>query len=204
MKLKLLNRQIDPYGTIPMDSRRMRQVIYFNEMSKDLPEGDFVECGIGLARTFLILGFLIEGQRHRRLWGFDSFEGFPEPSIEDSSERNPKKGQWKCITPKDIHKIFRVAGVNESPIIIKGYFENTIQKYKGKIALLHLDVDLYQSYKDCFELITYVVPHGVVLFDEYNSNKFPGATQAIDEFLYVYGTSYKLQEFMGKYYFRKI
>lgn len=199
MRLKLLNKQIDPYGTIPMDSRRMKQVIYFNEMAKDLPEGDFVECGVGLGRTFLILGFLA-GERD--LWGFDSFEGFPEPSEEDNSDRKPKKGEWKCITPDDVRKIFNVAGVKTYPFIVKGYFEDTIKKYHGEIALLHIDVDLYQSYKDCLELVKYVVKGGIVLFDEYNSDKFPGATKAINEFLS--DKKYKLQveELTGKYYFR--
>ena len=57
----------------------------------------------------------------------------------------------------------------------------------GGIALLHLDCDLYNSYKLCLERCwDYVNTGGVILFDEYHQNsleKFPGSKLAIDEFL---------------------
>lgn len=37
--------------------------------------------------------------RHRTVWGFDLFEGFPEPTERDDSIRKPKKGECKVITP---------------------------------------------------------------------------------------------------------
>ena len=30
----------------------------------------------------------------RRIFGYDSFEGFPDPTIEDRAFRDPKKGDW--------------------------------------------------------------------------------------------------------------
>ena len=54
-----------------------------------------------------------------------------------------------------------------------------------KIALLHLDVDLYDSYKVTLErLLPCVTKGGVVLFDEYiiNKEKSPGSVKAIAEF----------------------
>ena len=54
----------------------------------------------------------------------------------------------------------------------------------GKIALLHLDVDLYQSYKDCLtHLFPKVASGGVILFDERESETYPGGKKAIDEFM---------------------
>ena len=51
--------------------------------------------------------------------------------------------------------------------------------------LLHLDCDLYQSYKDSLEfLYPKVVRNGIIAFDEYVNEEwaFPGAVKAINEF----------------------
>lgn len=71
--------------------------------------------------------------------------------------------------------------------IFEGFFENTLHEYEGKIAILHLDCDLYNSYKCCLNtLYDKVVSGGIILFDEYKSytqlDNFPGAAKAIDEF----------------------
>ena len=55
----------------------------------------------------------------------------------------------------------------------------------NSIALLHLDVDLYKSYKDCLDyLYPLVAKGGIVAFDEYQStSKYSGCKKAVDEFL---------------------
>jgi len=144
----------------------------------------------------------------RNIYGFDSFEGFPEPTIEDASPRNPKKGEWKVMTREQLLKILEIMRLPNTFIrdhvrISKGYFEDTVPKSQiSKIALLHLDVDLYASYKVCLEnLFPKIVDGGVVLFDEYGSTvSFPGAKKAIDE--YFNGTSYVISkdDISGKYF----
>lgn len=59
---------------------------------------------------------------------------------------------------------------------------------ESSIALLHLDVDLYLSYKVVLEkFYCKVTKGGIILFDEYLGGldylKFPGAYKAISEFL---------------------
>jgi hypothetical protein len=62
-------------------------------------------------------------------------------------------------------------------------FDATLPKYEGRIALLHLDCDLYESYKTALtHLYEKVAPGGVVMFDEYDDSRWPGAKIAIDEF----------------------
>jgi O-methyltransferase len=67
---------------------------------------------------------------------------------------------------------------------VEGYFPAGFDRYSGEpIALLHLDVDLYQSHKHCLEWFEpLVAPGGVIAFDEYRNPTWPGATQAIDEY----------------------
>ena len=66
--------------------------------------------------------------------------------------------------------------------VLEGIFPNDTFKFVNdeKFCLVHLDVDVYQSYKDCLEtLYDMVVPSGLIVFDDYGIG---GATKAIDEF----------------------
>jgi len=194
-----------------LDAKVFPKLFYFKRMYEKIErvEGDIVECGIGYSRTFQILCLLVDMEgKNRNVWGFDSFEGFPEPTVEDTSSRNPKKGEWKVMTRGQLLKILEIIRlpakfVKEQVHIIKGYFEDTVPKAEvSKIALLHLDVDLYASYKVCLEhLFPKVVPGGIVLFDEYGSTEsFPGAKKAIDE--YFRGTQQVISkdDISGKYF----
>ena len=59
---------------------------------------------------------------------------------------------------------------------------NTIEK--EDLAFVHIDLDLYQSYRDVLAY-TYplMVKGGVYFLDDYRQDSCPGATKAVDEFL---------------------
>ena len=153
-------------------------------------DGDIVECGVGRGHSlFSIVRLAFREGRSRRIWGFDSFEGFPEPSVHDQSIRNPKKGDWNRSTPESIMKLLAQHQLDLDRLtLVKGFFSESLKNYQGpSVAFLHLDVDLYDSYKTCLEFFwPRITPGGVVLFDEYKGRgqlvKFPGAAKAIDEY----------------------
>ena len=170
--------------------------LYMNrlyERIKDV-DGNVVECGVGRGNTFYKLYLLASQEgKNREVWCFDSFKGFPDPSKEDISPRDPKKGEWNVAKPEDIYEFLDQGGIPKGFIddnvkLITGYFEDSLGHYSGeKIAYLHLDIDLYQSYKTTLEHFWPLLsPGGVVLFDEYKQpgveEVFPGAAKAIDEF----------------------
>jgi len=201
-----------------MDTTKLAIFEYFARMYANIREknGDIVECGVGRGKTFLYLNCLANQEdkvglvKNRTCWGFDSFMGFPEPSRLDYTQRNPKKGDWSGITQNFIKKLLKNADINkhrlqEKTKLVPGYFEKTVAQYPSKeIALLHLDVDLYNSYKVCLEaLFPKVIVGGVVLFDEYQEEIWPGATKAIDE--YFQNRPEKIQKdfLTGKHYLIK-
>jgi hypothetical protein len=156
-------------------------------------DGDIVECGVGWGRSLIhLLSIMQAEEKIRNLWAFDSFEGFPEPTAEDASFRNPLKGEWKSDIRK-IEAMLLEAGFSENflrqrLIFVKGFFSDTLPSYRGApIVFLHADADLYASYKDILaNLYDRVVPGEVIVMDEYLNTwehaKFPGARKAIDEF----------------------
>ena len=154
-------------------------------------DGDIVECGVSIGHG--ILGFMLLSElmdRERHVYGFDSFAGFPEPSVQDTKADGSfhvDKGEY--ATPLEmVTKVLVDARVSEALIernlhLVRGFFEDSLPSYDGSIALLHLDCDLYDSYKTCLAgLYDKVAPGGLILFDEYGDRNFPGAKQAVDEF----------------------
>ncbi len=126
--------QIVPRGTIAMDMRQMRHFLLLADLMTKigLVPGAVVECGVGRGRSLLQFAYLIASSGNERmLWGFDSFEGFPDPSSEDESARNPKKGEWSGTSPDAIREVLRVAGVDLDFIhknvkLIPGFFNESL------------------------------------------------------------------------------
>lgn len=177
-------------------------VVYWDRYFKMIEgvDGDIVECGIGRGRsliTILALNLLFEGDgklragARRTVFALDSFEGFPEPSFQDKSPRNPKKGDWSKSPNKqfdysvsNLLRILESAGLNqylkfgppdavfaneEKLRVIEGFFDKTTQTLElSQIALLHLDGDLYESVRDPLNnLANRIAVGGVVVIDDY-------------------------------------
>jgi len=184
-------------------------------------EGDVVECGVGWGESLLHFSTIANvEQPQRRLWGFDSFEGWPEPTKEDDSPRNTVKGdnysEEKLGTSplKMLRDTFAWFGIPKAWLathvtLVQGWFDKCLGLYTGdKIALLHLDCDLYDSYKLCLEAFyPKLVIGGVLAVDEYAGSfewlYFPGARLAIDEYLSDKHVRGERDEYSGKYYFVK-
>jgi hypothetical protein len=193
-----INRKKTPSLLMKASYWQIRRLLYFQRLLDLVSsvDGDVVECGVGRGETFYMLCALTALDRKvRNIWGFDSFEGFPEPSIEDISSRAPHKGDWKkyTINVGDIPKMLQEGDIPAKFIeqrinLVKGFFSQSLPQFTGEhIALLHLDVDLYESYKQTLEYFwPKVSVGGVVMFDEYKQpgveDGFPGAAKAIDQF----------------------
>jgi hypothetical protein len=195
-----------------MNVRQLRNFSYYASLYTHIlsKEGAVVECGVGKGRTFLYFSFLASQEKNRNLWGFDSFEGFPEPAKEDASVRSPKKGEWSGVSVNDIHNTLLTAGISKDFIaknthLVKGFFSDSLANYPGDpIALLHIDGDLYESYKDVLtKLYPFVISGGLILFDEYNTEAWPGATKAVQEYFKDEVKNICFDSGSGKYYFVK-
>lgn len=121
------------------------------------------------------------------LYGFDSFEGFPAPNVKDGVTPITGKDFWSNPS-ETVLRVLKDGRIPEATVrdrvrLVKGFFDETLPRYQGKIALLHLDCDLCDSYKVALaNLHGKVVPGGVIMFDEYDDPRWTGAKLAIDEF----------------------
>lgn len=206
------------------DVQNARRMLYQQRLYDSIKnvDGDIVEFGVGVGGTFINWCTLVyDSMDKRQIWGFDSFEGFPEPTPEDYGMQGDMDA-WKSTGTDtlrlllDVYNLFGLdpAFFNRHVTIVKGFFSDTVEEYekrgRGKIALLHLDCDLYESYRITLEKCAPLVePLGVIALDEYINTRermnYPGAYRAIDEFLKK-NHDYKLcrDERFGKYYLRKL
>jgi len=168
------------------------RIMYFRDQVERIQhlEGDIVECGVSIghgALLFLLLNEFVGVPR--TYYGFDSFEGFPDPIDKDGTTPIKGKGFW-ANPPETVLRVLKDGRIPEEVIrdrvrLSKGLFHETLPQYNGRIALLHLDCDLYESYRTALEnLYDKVVPGGVIMFDEYHDTRWLGATKAIDEFFH--------------------
>ncbi len=163
-------------------------------------KGSIIECGVnhgyGLMTWTKLSSILEPVNLTRRVYGFDTFEGFPEPSKHDKSRQSEhvKAGDLSADTYEEllalnaIHDKTRYLGHIEKVSLIKGDATETIPAFIETnphvlISLLFLDFDLFEPTKVALENFYDRIPKGgVIAFDELDNPLWPGETQAMLQF----------------------
>lgn len=162
-------------------------------------DGDFVECGVwrGGSMALAARKLVAANDTNRRLFLFDTFEGMPPPTEHDRSaadhtaaaiqlqhaDKFAGNNVWCYSTLDEVKSNLNVTGYPEKNIFyFKGKVEDTLPELSvGKIAMLRLDTDWYESTKHELEtLFDQLVPGGVMIIDDYGH--WSGAKKAVDEF----------------------
>ena len=153
-------------------------------------EGDILECGVFRGRSLLRMAVVAQRKCPQKvLFGLDSFDGFPAETI-TAGDLGPGRsmekvrGRFKGANRVPL-RLLRAAADLQLPIrLVPGFFNETLPTLaKRRFCFVHLDCDIYESYKTCLDsLYDQVVPGGVILFDEYACPVWPGATRAVNEF----------------------
>jgi hypothetical protein len=164
-------------------------------------KGSIIECGVnqgyGVMSWCKFSSILEPVNLTRRVYGFDTFEGFPSLSDEDRSSQSGhvKKGDLAADAKAEIerlaqiHDSSRFLGHVPKLTLIKGDAKDTIPKFVEEhphlvVSLLFMDFDLYDPTRVALEHFLPRMPRGaVVAFDELDNPLWPGETQAMLEYL---------------------
>ena len=185
---------IGEYSLTPL-IRRWTLIKSLHYINKKKVIGDIVECGIWRGGN-LFLAKKIQDKYYkeikRKLYGFDTFEGMPEPSIHDGVKVNKtyqnfknKNEPWTKASLDDVKNFSKklFSDIDEFNFI-KGKVEDTLKDNKNlpnKISLLRLDTDLYESTKiELNILYPLLVEKGILIIDDYGD--FQGCRKAVDEY----------------------
>jgi len=187
--------QVAPY-TMTSPERRASLLGAVDHLVKHRIEGDIVECGVwrGGSMMAVALALMARGDTSRRLWLYDTFEGMSEPTEADRGvdgesaqaqlQRAPRDAAvWAVASLDDVQANLARTGYPADRIrYVKGKVEDTLPAtLPGRIALLRLDTDWYESTRhELAHLYPRLVRHGVLLIDDYGH--WQGARKAVDEY----------------------
>jgi O-methyltransferase len=162
--------------------------------------GAVVECGVwrGGSMQAVALTLLALGETERELHLFDTFEGMPPPTENDSrtTQTGTVYAEELLSTSGKDSKMWAVAGLDDVQTAMaetrypsekvhfhRGLVEDTTPgEAPETIALLRLDTDWYASTKHELEhLYDRLSPGGVLILDDYGD--WDGARKATDEWL---------------------
>jgi hypothetical protein len=163
-------------------------------------KGSIIECGVyrgfGLM-TWAKLSAMLEPENlTRRIYGFDTFQGFP--SI-DERDRNPlmpaRPRQLAADSHDELLRLIeeydadRFLGHIGKVELVKGDIIKTLPEFVASrqhlvVSLLFLDCDLYEPTRVALQHVLPRMPKGaVVAFDELDNPIWPGETAAAVEAL---------------------
>lgn len=156
---------------------------------QDFP-GHFVECGVAAGGSSALLAWIIKkySKRPRLLFCFDTFEGMPDPTLDDVHANIPANdtgwGAGTCSAPmRSLVELCEKLDVSNIIFPVKGLFKNTLPNTSeniGDIALLHMDGDWYESTCDILNnLYQKVIPQGFIHVDDYGY--WDGCKKALHE-----------------------
>lgn len=163
-------------------------------------KGSVIECGVNQGygiMTWTKLSAILEPVNlMRRIYGFDTFEGFPSISESDrsASSEHVKIGDLSADAKEEleqlaeIHDSSRFIGHIPKVELVKGDACKTIPDFVEDnphllVSLLFLDFDLYEPTMAALEHFYPRMPKGsVIAFDELDNPLWPGETRAMLEF----------------------
>ena len=162
-------------------------------------KGSIFECGVnhgfGTMSWAKFSAILEPVNLMRRVYGFDTFEGFPGVSEKDRSatSQHVKEGDLAADVHDeltqlvDIYDSTRFIGHVNKVKLVRGDATKTIPAFVEEnphllVSLLYLDFDLYEPTKVALEHFLPRMPKGaVVAFDELDNPLWPGETLAMLE-----------------------
>ena len=177
---------------LPQTSRISKLINHYELYKKIVSlKGDIIVCGVFKGNSlirFLTFREILENSLSRKIYGFDVFGKFPKANNKFDKKFLKKwnKNVSKGIEFEELNKIIKKKGFSNFKLE-KGDITKTIPNLiknqpKLKIALLHLDMDIYESTKFALDkLFEFVVKGGLILIDDYKH--VYGATKATNEFL---------------------
>lgn len=161
-------------------------------------QGSIIECGVyrgfGLMGWAQLSAILEPVNLTRRIYGFDTFTGFPSVHEKDQNKFSEINVGDLCSDSYDelveLIKIYdsnRFLGHIKKVELIKGDVVKTIPRFLENnkhlvVSLLFLDFDLYEPTKAAIQNFSSRMPKGAIIaFDELDNPLWPGETLALLE-----------------------
>lgn len=187
----LTQEGIDQFLVDTLRAGQSYDLVSLLQSTADL-SGDVIELGVWRGKTTKLMAATLANQMQQKtLYACDSYEGFGDETLSshDTKFLRPiSRLKTKFTTagdvPEKLARIFEVLKVDGKCVV--GFFSKTLPTLPkdAHFSFAHIDCDAYLPHLECLE---YLYPRmnkgGIVVFDDYAANAWPGAKKAVDEFL---------------------
>jgi len=157
--------------------------------------GDIVEVGCWGGGALAIALSVVQANRSDKgVWGFDTFEGHPEPSPDELDvwgnsqlhrfkELKAQGADW-CKVSLDVvrNNVATICGSVDGLRLVKGKAEETLSTHIPEtVSIIRCDVDWYEPSLATFQVLyPRLSPGGIVIIDDYGHHS--GSKKAVDEY----------------------
>lgn len=163
-------------------------------LRREVP-GDLIEAGVYRGGSAIFMRGVLKacGDKERKVWVADSFQGLPDPD----PGLNPAKlwGQGDMAVALEVVKdnFARYGLLDDNVCFLKGFFSDTLPKAPiTKLAVLRIDADLYESTMDALSsLYPRLSVGGYVILDDYLN--LADCRRAIDDYREAHGIVEQIQ-----------
>jgi hypothetical protein len=158
--------------------------------------GAIAELGVYRGELAAVLNQLFPD---RKLYLFDTFEGFSQNDLVSGEEQRHSKSSAGDFKDTSVDTVLARMAHPGNIILRKGYFPETAEGLTERFAFVNLDVDLY---KPILAGLNYFYPRlvdgGYLFVHDYNNRRFGGVRSAVDQFSKANGVSFvQLPDFAG-------
>jgi hypothetical protein len=189
---KLFEIENEFYSKTKVD--RINKLVVHYELYKKVYQldGDILEFGVFKGTSLIQWASfreILNRSQKQKIIGFDTFDKFPETNFEEDRglrKQFVNEAGLNSISKIDLEKIFKSKEIKNFELI-EGDILKTLPNYIKqnsdlRVALLHIDVDIYEPTKVILdELYEKVIDGGIIILDDYKV--FPGETKAVDDFV---------------------
>ena len=173
--------------------------------------GDLIEAGVWRGGTTILMRALLaqSGERDRRVWVADSFQGLPKP---DPSAFPADAGvdytacTQLAVSEQQVSDNFALYGLLDDQVrFLPGWFADTLHSAPiERLAVIRLDGDLYESTVDALQaLYPRLSAGGYCIVDDYGA--LASCRQGVDDYRQANGITEELRpiDWTGAYWQRR-
>jgi O-methyltransferase len=161
-----------------VDIYRCYELYTLGKQMRTVP-GDFLEVGVWRGGTGALLAAAVCSIPDKHVYLADTFTGVVKAGGDDTVYVGGEHSDTSLELVNNLLKDLNLSNYSLLPGIFP---EETGNQFKGKLALLHCDVDVYSSAKGVVEWCIPLLSHGgAIVFDDYGFSGCEGVTRLVNE-----------------------
>ena len=127
----------------------------------------------------------------KKLFLFDTFEGFNEKDIEIDEKNNLSLSSTTDFADTSIHIVLKKMNHPKNCIIKKGYFPQTTENIDEQFAFVSIDADLFNpTYSGLKFFYPRMANGGYIFIHDYNNFRYKGVKEAVKKYCLENSISY--------------